>query len=58
MKKLLKKSRDLIKSGEIVDKGVAKDGDVVTKLEPIFDNFKEIIQIEEAPKVEGKGISL
>ena len=32
---------------ELVDKAVAKDGDVVTKLEQIVDNFKGIIQIEE-----------
>ena len=58
VEKAVEKVEGSDKVGEIVDKGVAKDGDVVTKLEPIFDNFKEIIQIEEAPKVEGKGISL
>ena len=38
----------------VVDKVVAKDDDVVTKLEQIVDNFNEIIQMKEVPKVEGK----
>ena len=38
------------KVGEVVD----KVDDVVTKVERVVDNFNEIIQMKEAPKVEGK----
>ena len=65
VEKVVEKVEGSDKVGEVVEKVVEKvDGsdkvvdkvdDVVTKVERVVDNFNEIIQMKEAPKVEGKG---
>ena len=54
VEKVVEKVEGSDKVEGVVDKVVAKDDDVVTKLEQIVDNFNEIIQMKEVPKVEGK----